>query len=132
MNQKQATILLIDDDADFIAATRTVLESKDYKVITAGEGQEGLKKAREKKPDLIVLDVIMPVKTGIAVSDELKKDPQLCKIPVLMLTSLGQRIGEVNISKQDALSLEAEDYVEKPVAPNELLKRVANLLKRRT
>ena len=128
MNKGQATILVIDDDPDFVAATRTVLESSGYKVIVASEGSEGLRKARENIPDLIVLDVIMPVKTGIAVSDELKRDPELKKIPVIMLTSLGQRLGEVDISRQDALTLEAEDYIDKPVQPSELLKRVANQL----
>ena len=128
--RKQPVVLLIDDDADFVAATKTILESNDYIVETAYNGDAGIKKAREKKPDVIILDIIMPMKNGIAACDELKRDPQLSKIPVLMLTSLGQKIGETEISRADAMSLEAEDYIDKPVAPNELLSRVAKLLKK--
>lgn len=127
-NSKSAKILLIDDDVDFLSSTRDVLESKNYNVFTANEGDEGLKKARELKPDLIILDVIMPAKNGIAVCDQIKKDPQLGKIPVIMLTSLGQRMADTNISRADAMTLEAEDYVEKPVKPTELLKRVSRFL----
>jgi two-component system alkaline phosphatase synthesis response regulator PhoP len=128
--RKQPVVLLIDDDADFVAATKTILESNDYIVETAYNGDAGIKKAREKKPDVIILDIIMPMKNGIAACDELKRDPQLSKIPVLMLTSLGQKMGETEISRADAMSLEAEDYIDKPVAPNELLSRVAKLLKK--
>lgn len=128
--KKPARVLLIDDDPDFVAATTTVLESGDYRVLTALRGDEGIRKAKDTKPDVIILDIIMPVKSGITVCDELKRDPQLSKIPVLMLTSLGQKLGETTVSVADAMTLEAEDYIEKPVAPAELLKRVARLLKR--
>ncbi len=128
--RKQPVVLLIDDDADFVAATKTILESNDYVVETAYNGDAGVKKAREKKPDVIILDIIMPMKNGIAACDELKRDPQLSKIPVLMLTSLSQKMGETEISRADAMSLEAEDYIDKPAAPNELLSRVAKLLKK--
>jgi len=128
--QKQPVILLIDDDADFVSAIRTVLESQDYTVEVAYNGDSGVKKARERKPDAIILDIIMPMKNGIAACDELKSDPVLSKIPVIMLTSLGQKIGETEISKADAMSLEAEDYIDKPVAPEELLKRIDKLLKK--
>jgi two-component system alkaline phosphatase synthesis response regulator PhoP len=127
-NSKQTRILLIDDDADFVTATRTVLESKNYAVEVAYNGDEGIKKAREKKPDAIILDIIMPTKNGIAACDELKHDPLLRKIPVLMLTSLGQKMAETEISRADAMTLEAEDYLDKPAKPEELLKRVAKLL----
>lgn len=129
MEKRQAKILLVDDDLDFVAATKTVLESKPYKVSVAYEGEEGLKKAREEKPDLIILDIIMPVKDGFTACEHLKRDPELSKIPVLMLTSLSQRIGEVSLSVSQGLTLEAEDYIDKPVSPEELLKRVEKLLK---
>ncbi len=130
MKKRPAKILLIDDDVDFVLATKTILESKPYEVITAYEGNEGLKKAREEHPDLIILDIIMPTKSGFTVCDELKRDPQLSKIPVLLLTSLSQRIGEVSISLSEGLTVEAEDYIDKPVSPEELLKRVERQLKK--
>ena len=123
----KAKILLVDDDPDIIAATTIVLETK-YDVITATEGEEGLRKAKDENPDLIILDVIMPVKDGFTTAEQLKKDPQLSKIPIIMLTSYAERKSETNIPVSKGMMLEAEDYIEKPVDPEELLKRVEDLL----
>lgn len=125
----KATILLIDDDTDFVEATKVVLESKPYKVITAYNGNDGLKQAKTEKPDLIILDVIMPGKDGFNAAEEFKKDPELQKVPVIMLTSFADRRGETNLSVSQGLTLDTEDYIDKPVAPEELLKRVEKLLK---
>lgn len=123
----KAKILLVDDDPDIIAATTIVLETK-YDVITATEGEEGLRKAKDENPDLIILDVIMPVKDGFTTAEQLKKDPQLSKIPIIMLTSYAERKSETNIPVSKGMMLEAEDYIEKPVDPEELLKRIEDLL----
>ncbi len=128
MDDKEARILLVDDDPDFVEATKTVLETK-YAVSVATEGEEGLKKAREERPDLIILDVIMPVKDGFTAAEQLKKDSELSDIPVIMLTSYAERKSETSIPVSKGMSLEAEDYIEKPVRPEELLKRVEALLK---
>ncbi|NQT71586.1 MAG: response regulator [Chloroflexi bacterium] len=127
MTDKQAKILLVDDDPDLVEATSIVLRTK-YEVITATEGEEGIRKAREENPDLIILDVIMPVKDGFTAAEQLKKDPQLSEIPIIMLTSYAERKGETNIPASKGMTLEAEDYIEKPVKPDELLKRVEELL----
>ncbi|MCX6008525.1 MAG: response regulator [Chloroflexi bacterium] len=123
-------ILLVDDDKDFVEATRLVLESKPYEVVVAYDGDEGLVKAKKEKPDLIILDIIMPVKDGFSAAEQLKKDPELKKIPVIMLTSFSEKVGETSLSVSQGLSLDTEDYVDKPVAPTELLKRVERLLKK--
>jgi two-component system alkaline phosphatase synthesis response regulator PhoP len=128
--EKKAKILLVDDDIDFVEATKIVLESKPYEVIVAYEGDEALRKAREENPDLILLDIIMPVKDGFTAAEQFKKDPQLSKIPVVMLTSYSSRKGETSIPVSRGLELEAEDYVEKPISPEELLSRVEQYLKR--
>ena len=127
---KNAKILLIDDDVDFVEATKMILESKPYEVVVAYEGEEGLRKAREGNPDLIILDVIMPVKDGFTTAEQLKADPHLSKIPVLMLTSFTERGGETSIPASRGLELEAEDYIDKPVSPEELLQRVEKHLKK--
>ena len=128
--EKKAKILLIDDDIDFVEATKTILESKPYEVIVAYEGEEGLRKARQESPDLVLLDIIMPVKDGFSAAEQFKKDPQLSKIPVIMLTSYSSRRSGTSIPVSRGLELEAEDYVEKPVSPQELLNRVEKYLKR--
>ncbi len=128
--EKKAKILLVDDDPDFLEATKLVLESEAYEVITALNGDEGLQKAGTERPDLILLDIIMPVTDGFMVAERLKQDPKLSGIPVLMLTSFSERAAETSIAVSRGLTLEAEDYIDKPVSPAELLKRVRKWLKK--
>ena len=125
MERKQK-ILLVDDDIDFVESTKTILESKPYEVIVAGQGEAAIRMAREEKPDLILLDVIMPVKDGFSAAEELKHDPELGSIPVVMLTSYSTRRAGSSIPVSKGMMLEAEDYVEKPITPDELLKVVAH------
>jgi len=127
---KKARILLVDDDVDFVESTRIVLESKPYDVIVAKNGDEGLKKAKEAKPDLIILDVIMPVKDGFTAAEQLKEDPELSRIPTIMLTAFAEKHAEASIPVSRGFTLEAEDYIEKPVSPQELLARVEKQLKK--
>ena len=127
---KKAKILLIDDDVDLVEATKMILESKPYEVVVAYEGEEGLRKAREENPDLIILDIIMPVKNGFTAAEQIKKDPRLSKIPVVMLTAFAEKVGETSIPASRGLELEAEDYIDKPVSPEELLRRVEKHLKK--
>ena len=128
--EKKAKILLIDDDADFVESTKTILESKPYEVIVAYDGDAGLRKAREGNPDLILLDVIMPVKDGFTAAEQLKKDPKLSKIPILMLTAFAAVGGETSIPVSRGFTLETEDYIDKPVTPDELLAKVEKNLKK--
>jgi two-component system alkaline phosphatase synthesis response regulator PhoP len=123
-----AKILIIDDDPVYVKATQAVLESKNYQVSSASNGEEGCLKAREIKPDLIILDIIMPMQDGFSACEELKKDPELSGIPVLVMTSFSEKGKETNIPTSAGFGLEAEDYADKPLSPQELLRRVGKLL----
>jgi DNA-binding response OmpR family regulator len=128
---KQARILLIDDDKDVHAVVKKVLEPKSYVVISAYDGFEGLTKVVEERPDLIILDVIMPGKHGFDVVHELKTDEKyhfFSNIPVLMLTVYPEDREKMHLSMREGMMMEAEDYLQKPVDPTELLKRVEDLL----
>jgi len=127
---RQAKILVVDDDPVFVQATKAVLESKNYQVSAAFDGDEGLQKVQDERPDLIILDIIMPTKDGFTVCEQLKGDPQYSKIPVLILTSFAEKKGETSIPVSEGLTLEAEDYIDKPVSPDELLSRVGKMLSR--
>jgi len=116
-------ILLVDDDRDFVEATSAVLESI-CDVDVAYGGGEGLAKARVSKPDLILLDVIMPDEDGFAVCENLKADPGLADVPVIMLTSLPDGLSPTD----EAHKSQAQGYLEKPIKPAELLRRVAKFL----
>ncbi len=130
--QKQVKILLVDDDPDFVEATKVVLESK-YQVTIAYDGDEGLHKVVEERPDLIILDVVMPGKDGFTVCKELKENPHyhfFSKIPVLLLTVFPRGIEKVNIPLSAGVTTEAEGYVQKPVSPEKLLRQAEELLKK--
>jgi two-component system alkaline phosphatase synthesis response regulator PhoP len=123
-------ILVIDDDPDLVDATSMILKSRHYDVIAAYGGVEGLEKARAESPDLIVLDVMMPDKDGYTVCKELKADPALNAIPVLLLTAVVSHISTTRFSHQMGMETEADDYMDKPVDPAELVKRIEVLLSR--
>jgi DNA-binding response OmpR family regulator len=125
-------ILLIDDDPDIHSVVKKVLEVKSYQVISAYDGFEGLSKVVEERPDLIILDVIMPGKHGFDVCHELKTDEKyhfFSDIPVLMLTVYPEDRDKMHLSIREGMMMEAEDYLQKPVDAQELLKRVEGLLK---
>ena len=128
--ERKAKILLVDDDADFVESTKIVLESKPYEVVVAVNGDEGLRKAREENPDLILLDIIMPVEDGFTAAEQLKEDPKLARIPVLMLTSYSSKGAGTSIPRSRGYDLEAEDYIDKPVSPQDLLAIVEKHLKK--
>ena len=124
----KARILMVDDDKVLVAATKVVLESKGYQVSTAYDGDEGLTKAKAEKPDLIILDIIMPTQDGFTVCEQIKSNPEMEKIPILIMTSFAKDKGKTNIPANAGLSLEAEGYVDKPVNPEQLLGLVEKML----
>jgi two-component system alkaline phosphatase synthesis response regulator PhoP len=121
-------VLLVDDDVDFCEATNLLLESKGYEVVLAYDGKEGLAKTRAEKPDLIILDVMMPEMNGYDVCVVIKADPELKKIPVILLTAVDQALFKTTYTRAMGLMTEADDYIAKPVEPAELVKRVEGLL----
>jgi two-component system alkaline phosphatase synthesis response regulator PhoP len=121
-------ILIVDDDPDLVEAVTMILESKKYDVAAAYGGIEGLQKAKTENPDLIVLDVMMPDKDGYAVCRELKANPALSNIPVLLLTAVVSKIPTTRYTQQGGLETEADDYIDKPVEPEVLVKRIEALL----
>ncbi|GAH68511.1 unnamed protein product [marine sediment metagenome] len=131
--QKQTKILVIDDDPDLQTVVKSVLESKFYQVVAALDGDEGLRKVVDERPDLIILDVIMPGKSGFEVCREIKTDPKyyfFSHIPVLMLTVYPDDREKMHLSMREGMTMEAEDYLHKPFDPKELLNRVEELLKK--
>ena len=119
------TVLVVDDETDILELVVFNLERQQFKVLTADNGISAVQIAKDKIPDLIVLDLMLPGMDGFSVYRELRADPRTNGIPVLMLTAKG----EVN-DRIAGLELGADDYVTKPFSPRELLLRVRALLKR--
>lgn len=121
-------VLAVDDDPDIIAFVVTVLEENGYTSLIARNGEMGMTKTIEEKPDLIILDVLMPKQSGIKMYRELKGDESLKKIPVIILSGIAKR---TFLRSQEALTAfgdqpvpEPEAYIEKPVEPEELAEMI--------
>ena len=130
--EKRAKILLVDDDPDVRQAISDVLESRDYQVVTARDGEEALEKLKGEKPDLMILDLLMPRMDGFAVCRELQ-DPswsEYKKMPVLVLTAVREGASRRRYQLETGQTLDVDDYLEKPIDIHILLERVARLLKR--
>ena len=128
MSEKKK-VLLVDDDPDFVEAVKVIVESGGYDVRVAYDGQEGLEAVAEDKPDLIVLDVMMPVMNGHQACNSLKKNPDTAQIPIILLTAVADRVTTSQYTHRDMLESEAEDYMPKPVEPAELLELIKSWLK---
>ena len=126
-------ILIIDDDPDVVEGMRVVLESKNYKVDTANGGDEGLRKANQDRPDLIILDVMMETRDkGFNVAKELKRDSGCKNIPILMLTAITEVTGlDFKNEAGDKEWLPVDDYCEKPLKADVLISKVKALLGKR-
>ena len=119
------TVLVVEDEADVADLLRYNLTNAGYNVLISAEGDKGLAIAREKRPDIIVLDLMLPGLTGHEVCRALKGDPNTVSIPIVMLTAKGEPHERVK-----GLELGADDYVTKPFSPRELVLRVQALLRR--
>jgi two-component system phosphate regulon response regulator PhoB len=126
--KSKTTILFIDDDEDFVYALSRMLEGEGYRVRHAADGDVGMRMAAEERPDLIILDFMMPIKNGFDALLELQQIDGLADVPVLAITSFGQDIGEIHGLRRSDDKPKALDYLEKPVEPNVFLDRVASAL----
>lgn len=128
MSEKK-DILLVDDDPDFVEAVKVIVENGGYDVRVAYDGQEGLEAVAEKQPDLIVLDVMMPVMNGHEACAKLKGNKETADIPIILLTAVADRVTTSTYTHRDMLESEADDYIPKPVEPQDLLELIKNWAK---
>ncbi|AUC80459.1 DNA-binding response regulator [Nonlabens sp. MB-3u-79] len=126
MKDAKAKILLVDDEPDILEIVGYNLRNEGYQVYTAENGEEALKKAKKKKPDLIILDVMMPVMDGIEACEKMRKLPELDGTVITFLTARGE-----DYSMIAGFDAGADDYITKPVKPRVLVSKVKSLLRRR-
>jgi len=120
-------ILIVDDDPDFVEATRIVLETHQYETISASNGDEALQVIRQEKPDLIVLDVIMSsILDGLNVSQQLQDDPEYKDIPIVMVTSIANTDYAALFPTDEYVHISA--FMTKPISPDQLLAQVKKQL----
>lgn len=125
MEKQEITILLVDDEPDILEIVGYNLSSEGYTVITADNGAKAVKMARKRKPDLIILDVMMPEMDGIEACEQIRKIPELQDTIITFLTARGEDYSQVA-----GFDAGADDYITKPIKPKLLLSKVKALLRR--
>lgn len=121
------TILIVEDEKNIIELAQYNLEQAGFRVIKSMRGNDGLEQARKKKPDLILLDLMLPELDGLEICRMLKRDPSTTHIPIIMLTAKSSEADKVV-----GLELGADDYITKPFSPRELVARVKAVIRRGT
>ncbi len=118
-------LLIVEDEETLVTLLRYNLEGEGYRVAVATNGEEALVLAKEETPDLILLDWMLPLLSGIEVCRQLRRNPATRHVPVLMLTAKGEEEDKIR-----GLDTGADDYVTKPFSPSELIARIRALLRR--
>ena len=128
-------ILVIDDEPDIIVFLTTLLKDHGYETCSAKDGEEGWEKIRKEQPDLICLDLLMPQKSGVKLYGQIRKDPTLKSIPVIMITGFGPPeypgIDFKRFIHHRSAVPPPDGYLEKPIDPNELLETIAAIFENR-
>lgn len=125
MTYTQPTILVVDDDKEIVKLVQSYLENAQFNVLTAYDGEQALHIIRREKPDLVVLDLMLPDRDGREITQIVRVDSHLKQLPIIMLTA---RIDDVD--KLIGLEIGADDYITKPFNPREVVARVKTVLRR--
>ena len=126
----QPYVIVADDDPDILEAVATILRSVPYRVATARDGEVCLHLVRKHKPDLLVLDLLMPKKDGFAVIRELRADKGYADLPILVLTTVVEDASRRRYQLETGRGMAVEAYVQKPAPPAEMLRVVGELLEK--
>ena len=126
MSTKKPIILIADDDPEILTLLGIRLSKKGYQVIDAQDGNVAVEKAKKERPDLVLLDVMMPGKNGWEVAKALREDPDLAEVGIVMLTAIGERVNEMTSPLYGA-----DDFVDKPFDFADLEKKIRAVLDKR-
>ncbi|MEJ2723060.1 MAG: response regulator [Deltaproteobacteria bacterium] len=121
-------VLVVDDDPDLVEAVALKLESEDFRVSKAYDGVQAWQRIKEERPDLIILDVMMPKKNGYQVCDEIKKDPEYKDITVVLLTAVGDAVTSTSYTHWDGKTALAEEFIPKPIDLDNLMDIIKDYL----
>jgi two-component system alkaline phosphatase synthesis response regulator PhoP len=125
MDTRSRKVLIADDEPDILEILQYNLLKEGYQVITAGDGEEAIIKAKQTNPDLIILDIMMPGKTGVEVCEILRTYPQFRETLIMFLTALSDEATQIK-----GLATGADDYISKPISPQVFISKVQSLLRR--
>ncbi len=121
MKNNKQLILVVDDDPDLVNSVALKLEANNYRTSKAYDGLQAWEKIKQEKPDLVLLDVMMPNKDGYTVCSEIKKDPQFKDIMVVLLTAVVDNVPSTSYTHHDGKTTPADDFIPKPIDLDKLL-----------
>jgi CheY-like chemotaxis protein len=125
---EQPLILIVDDDPDILDNIVTVLETRPYRLATARDGKRCMEMVKEDLPDLLILDLLMPRMDGWGVIREMRSEPRFAGVPIMILTTVIEDASRRRYELETGISMDVQEYIQKPVAPSELIRRVEKLL----
>ena len=117
-------VMIVDDEPNIVLSVEFLMKRAGHEVVTAGDGEEALRVLAETKPDLMILDVMMPNKNGFEVCADVRANPETADLPILMLSAKGREA-----EREKGLALGANAYITKPFSTHELVARVDELLR---
>ena len=126
---KQPYIMITDDDPDILENLTTILGTRPYRLATARDGKQCLALIKQERPDLLILDMLMPRMDGWGVIRELRSDPLYADLPIMVLTTVIEDASRRRYELEVGMAMDVQDYLQKPAKPAELLQRVEKLLK---
>jgi len=125
----QPYILVVDDDPDILDNITTVLETRPYRLATARDGKKCMEMVAAEVPDLLILDLLMPRMDGWGVIREMRSEPRYAGVPIMVLTTVIEDASRRRYELETGMAMDVQQYIQKPVMPAELIRRVENMLK---
>lgn len=128
MSERKPYILVVDDDPDILDGILMILESQPYRLGFARDGKQCMESIAKDIPDLLILDLLMPRMDGWGVIREMRSEPRFSRVPIMVLTTVIEDASRRRYELETGMSMDVQDYVQKPTKPVDLLKRVEKLL----
>ena len=125
---KKPYILIVDDDPDILEGITMILESQPYRLATARDGVRCMEMIHEERPDLLILDLLMPRMDGWGVIREMRCEPLYAGVPILVLTTVVEDASRRRYELETGMAMDVQDYVQKPARPDDLIRRVEKML----
>lgn len=129
--EEQPYILIVDDDPDILDGITTILETQPYRLASARDGKKCIEMIADEKPDLLILDLLMPRMDGWGVIRELRSEPRYSDLPIMILTTVIEDASRRRYELETGMAMDVQDYIQKPARPDDLINRVEKLLKER-
>ena len=126
--ENQPYILIVDDDPDILEGILAILESQPYRLATARDGKQCMEAIEQELPDVLILDLLMPRMDGWGVIRAMRSEPRYANVPIMILTTVVEDASRRRYELETGLTMDVQDYIQKPAKPAQLIERIEKLL----